>query len=175
MGLGCGLIILEAWREELKTPRRRTAVERQHESSLPVPSRPFYSLFPAAVVAPLRPAGEISLAKLAAVLRSPLFLEWFGPRLRSLLLGLAGCALGAGLSALGAAAAEIAHFVLPLAELSGVAGAAVFVPRLAMTIFETMPEPRWLGPKGAMGADATLVSAALRLFNAVWLACRGAA
>ena len=132
--------------------------------------RPFHALFPAAAVASLHPAGEVSLAKLGGVLRSARFGEWAAPRLRSLLAGLAGCAFGAGLTVFAVAVPELSHFARPFAEACGVAGAALFVPRLLLCVFEVAREEEGARP---MGADATLVGAALHLFTALWLACRG--
>ena len=182
--MGCARVLLGAWRSDLANQRsqlvgarRRSLVERRHEARMPVARRPFHALFPAAAVASLPPVGDISIAKLMGVVRSEVFAQWAAPRLRSLSLGLTGCALGAGLTALSVAAPRLAHFARPLAEVCGVAGAALFVPRLLLCLSEVASEnllaegplSEWGGP---MGADATLVSAALLLFTAFWLGCR---
>ena len=181
--MACALLLLTAWRHGEKQPecRKRSAVERRHEAGLPVARRPLLALLPAAAVASLPPAGELDLAKLMGVLRSDLFAQWAAPRLRSLLLGLGGCALGGGLTSLAVAAPHLAHFARPLGELCGVAGAALFVPRLLLCLGEVVRED-WLAESfgsadgwlaGPMGADASLVGSALRLFTGFWLACRG--
>ena len=181
--MACALLLLKAWRHGEKQPecRKRSAVERRHEAGLPVARRPLLALLPAAAVASLPPAGELDLAKLMGVLRSDLFAQWAAPRLTSLLLGLGGCALGGGLTSLAVAAPHLAHFARPLAELCGVAGAALFVPRLLLCLGEVVRED-WLAESfgsadgwlaGPMGADASLVGCALLLFTGFWLACRG--
>ena len=180
--MACALLLLKAWRYGVEYPecRRRSAVERRHEAGLPVACRPLHALLPAAAVASL-PVGELDLAKLMQVLRSDVFAQWAAPRLRSLLLGLGGCALGGGLTTLAVAAPHLAHFVRPLAELCGVAGTALFVPRLLLCLSEAVRED-WLAERlgsdhgwlsGPMGGDASWVGSVLLLFTGFWVACRG--
>jgi len=181
--MACALLLLKAWRYGVEYPecRRRSAVERRHEAGLPVACRPLHALLPAAAVASLPPVGELDLAKLMNVLRSDVFAQWAAPRLRSLLLGLGGCALGGGLTTLAVAAPHLAHFVRPLAELCGVVGAALFVPRLLLCLSEAVRED-WLAESlgsdhgwlsGPMGGDASWVGSVLLLFTGFWVACRG--
>jgi len=180
VALGCAARVLRTWQEEIAAPRRRTAHERHHDATLPLHLRSLYALFPAAVVAGLAPAGELSFVKVSGVVRSPLFRAWVAPRLRTLALALLAMAMGAFLSSLAKLSASISHFVDPMAEACGVAGAAIYVQAVLMCIVEVLPEPRSdvdtglpfdLG--GRLGASRELALCGLNLFTAAWLAMRG--